>query len=321
MGAHGCPHLSEESKNLAPAYIALAGGVLCIAFSAIFVRVAEVPGATSAFYRVLFAAAVAVPLCLWKRPALPKRKAVVLTLAGGAFFAIELLLWQVALLLTSVANATLLANIAPVWVALGALILFRERLGSYFWPGLLLALVGMVLVVSGGALELARFNYGDALSIVASFFYAFYLLVTQRVRAEMDTLSFLALSLVSSVVLLLVVCLVWGAPLGGFSARTWAALAALGGLSHLGGYLAINYALGHMRATSVSVSLLAQPLITSLLSIPLLGELLGAQQITGGALVLSGIYLVNRRGSSGSGASMKPRSTKRRQNKRLKMPV
>lgn len=272
------------------------------------------PGSTSAFYRVLFAAAVAVPLCFWKRPPRPARSAVLLTLAGGVFFAIELVLWQVALFVTSVANATLLVNIAPVWVGLGALFLFRERLGSYFWPGLALALAGMALVVSGGARQLARFNYGDVLSIVGSLFYALYLLVTQRVRAGMDTLTFLALSTASSVALLLAVCLVSGAPLVGFSLRTWAALAALGLVTHLGGYLAINYALGHLRATSVSVSLLAQPVLTALLSIPLLGELLSAQQIIGGALVLTGVYLVNRRGSSGS-------RTSGRQNKRLKMPV
>jgi drug/metabolite transporter (DMT)-like permease len=242
-----------------------------------------------------------------------------LALAGGVFLAIDLVLWQVALLVTSAANATLLANVAPVWVGLGALILFRERLGSYFWSGLVLALAGMALVVSGGARQLANFNYGDMLAVGASFFYALYFLVTQRVRAGMDTLTFLALSVASSVVLLLAVCLVLGAPLGGFSTRAWAALVALGLLSHLCGYLAINYALGHMRATSVSVSLLGQPVITALLSIPLLGELLSVQQIIGGALVLVGIYLVNRRGSSGSSTSKQPRSTDGRQNKSLQL--
>lgn len=287
--------MSGQPKNLAPAYIALAAGVVCIAGSAIFVKVAAVPGSVSAFYRVLFAAAVAVPWCLWRRPAHPSRSAVLLALAGGVFLAIDLVLWQAALLVTSAANATLLANLAPVWVGLGALFLFRERLGSYFWSGLALALAGMALVASGGARRLASAGYGDALAVVASFFYALYFLVTRRVRAGMDTLTFLALSAASGVVLLLAVCLAVGAPLGGFGTRAWAALAALGLVSHLGGYFAINYALGHLRATSVSVSLLVQPVITALLSIPLLGEFLGAQQIIGGALVLSGVYLVNRR--------------------------
>lgn len=217
-----------------------------------------------------------------------------LTLAGGVFFAIELVLWQVALQVTSAANATLLVNVAPVWVGLGALFVFREKLGTYFWGGLVVAFVGMVLVISGGSKQLATFNYGDILAVGGSFFYALYLLVTQRVRAGMDTLTFLALSVTSSVVVLLITCLVLGAPFGGFSPQAWISLAALGLFSHLGGYLAINYALGRLRASSVSVSLLGQPVITALLSIPLLGELLSIQQIIGGTIVLVGVYLVNR---------------------------
>jgi drug/metabolite transporter (DMT)-like permease len=92
----------------------------------------------------------------------------------------------------------------------------------------------------------------------------------------------------------------------------------MGLVSHLGGYLAINYALGHMRATSVSVSLLSQPVITALLSIPLLGESLSVQQIIGGALVLGGIYLVNRRGSSGSSIGKQSLSMNGRRNKFLR---
>lgn len=289
--------MHNSSKKLTPAYFALAFGVVCIACSAIFVKFAALPGPTSAFYRVLFAAFVAVPCCLWKHPARPSRKAVFLSMAGGIFFAIELVLWQVALLVTSAANATLLVNVAPVWVGLGALFIFREKLGSYFWGGLAVAFVGMVFVVSGDTKQLASFNYGDILAIAGSFFYALYLLVTQKIRAGLDTLTFLALSVTASVIVLLAACLILDAPLSGFSAQAWMSLAALGLFSHLGGYLAINYALGHLRASSVSVSLLGQPVITALLSIPLLGEWLSIQQIVGGTIVLVGVYLVNRRTS------------------------
>lgn len=298
--------MNAEPQNSTPAYLALAFGVVCIACSAIFVKIAALPGPTSAFYRVLFAALVAIPWCLWKRPSRPSLNAVCLTLAGGIFFAIELVLWQVALLVTSAANATLLVNLAPAWVGLGALFLFRESLGKYFWGGLVIAFLGMSFVVTGGARQLANFNYGDILAIAGSFFYALYLLVTQRVRASMDTLTFLALSITSSVFVLLTTCLVLGEPLRGFSSKAWISLAVLGLFSHLGGYLAINYALGHLRASSVSVSLLLQPVITALISIPFLGEFLSVQQIIGGTIVLIGIYLVNRRNSLGKKQSLAP---------------
>ena len=287
--------MSAVPKNSAAAYVALGIGVVCIACAAIFAKIAAVPGATSAFYRVLFAGVVAIPACLWNRPLLPSRNAVLLTLVGGSFLAIDLVLWQIALLTTSATNATLLANIAPLWVALGALILFRENLGSYFWLALVLALAGMTFVVGGGTHQFGKFNNGDLLAVGASLFYGLYFLVTQRVRAGMDTLTFLALSITSGVTLSFAVCVALRAPLAGFNARSWAALAALGLLSHFCGYLAINYALGHMPATPVSVILLANPVITAVLAIPLLGEPLSWQQIIGGTLVFAGIYLVNRR--------------------------
>lgn len=284
-----------ESVRMTRAYVLLAFGIVCIACSAIFVKVAALPGATSAFYRVAFAAAVAIPWWLGRRRTrrLAPRQ---LLLAGvsGAFFGIELLLWQMALTTTSAANATLLVNIAPVWVGIGALVFFRQRLGAWFWPGLGLSLVGMALVVVGGSHQRLAANGGDVLAIASSVFYALYLLGAQRTRAGMDTVTFLALTVAACLMVLLVAVILMHAPLSGFTLRAWVSLAALGLFSHLGGYLAIGFALGHLPASTVSVSLLAQPVITALLAVAFLGENLGLAQCIGGALVLGGILLVNR---------------------------
>jgi drug/metabolite transporter (DMT)-like permease len=100
---------------------------------------------------------------------------------------------------------------------------------------------------------------------------------------------------VASIATLLVLNLAMGTALTGFSPRAWMALAGLGLISQLGGWLAINYALGHLRAAPVSVCLLAQTVVTALVSMPLLGEYLRANQISGGVLVLAGIYFVTQR--------------------------
>jgi drug/metabolite transporter (DMT)-like permease len=99
----------------------------------------------------------------------------------------------------------------------------------------------------------------------------------------------------SAIPILFVLNLATGAPLAGYSKRTWLALIALGLIAHTGGWLGINYALGHLRAAPVSISLLGQAIVTALLSIPLLGEALNIHQIIGGAVVLLGIYLANQR--------------------------
>lgn len=289
--------MTDQQRSSSPllAYLALAAGVICIGTSAIFVKFANVPGTVSAFYRVLIAGVVLLPWRLARRSKLPVWQDIQLIALGGTFFALDLVLWNSGLLLTSAATATLLANNAPLWVGLGALLLFRERLPGKYWMGLLVSLIGMAVIVGNNAWRELRFNTGDILAIGASLFYAAYMLTTQKARANVNTLTFNALSMAAAAIILLPMNLLTGAQITGFSSRTWLALLGLGLVSQLGGWLAINYALGHLRAVHVSVSLLAQVVVTAILGILFLGEGLSANQIIGGVLVLCGIYLVNQR--------------------------
>lgn len=280
------------------AYGALAIGVLCIGWSAIFVKFAGIPGPASAFYRMLISGLVLIPWRLLRKGPWPSRPIVLLIMAGGTFYALDLALWQTSLLLTSAAVATLLANNAPLWVGLGALFLFREKLTRNYWLGLFISLAGMVILMGLGTWRNLRFNAGELLAISASVAYAGYMLSTQRARIHVDTLTFMAISTLTSILVLLAVNLALGTPLTGYSGKSWAALAGMGLISQLGGWLAINYALGHLRAAPVSVSLLGQAVVTTLLAMPLLGEYPATHQVIGGCFVLAGIYAVNRRGSA-----------------------
>jgi drug/metabolite transporter (DMT)-like permease len=218
-----------------------------------------------------------------------------LAAVAGIFFALDIALWNTSLFMTTAANATLLGNCAPIIVGLGALMLFHERLGRAYWLGLALALVGMGVIVGRDMLGHSSFGAGDLLALAGGAAYGCYLLTTQRLRANMDTLSTLWIAGVVGVAVLLPYnLLMMGYPLWGFSARTYLALLALGLISQVAGWLAINYALGHMPASIVSVTLLAQPVLTALLAVPLLGEALESRQLLGGAIALAGIYLVNR---------------------------
>ncbi|HEY7983354.1 MAG TPA: DMT family transporter [Ktedonobacterales bacterium] len=278
-------------------YALLALGIVCIAFSAILTRWSGVPGTVSAFYRVAIAAVALGPLfgrgVARGRVALPPRLWL-LAAGAGIFFALDLALWNTSLFMTSAATATLLGNDAPIIVGLGALLIFRERLGAAFWLGLALALVGMGIIAGRELLLGATSGLGDALSALAGASYGGYLLVTGRIRARMDTLSTLWISCAAGSVLLLAVNLVAGHALWGFSTRVALTLLALGLISQVGGWLAINYALGHLPASIVSVTLLGQPVLTALFAVPLLGQALGTNQLLGGAVALGGIYLVNR---------------------------
>jgi drug/metabolite transporter (DMT)-like permease len=295
--------------------------VVCIGFSAIFTKWATtagpfvIPGAVSAFYRVAIATVVlALPFALHsmrrspanddvgtpEQPKQPRQRtlltgAVWLTAWAGLFFALDLGLWNTSLRYTSAANATLLGNTSTLWVSIGAMLLFHEQLRRRFWLGMLIAVVGAVLIVGRDVFEHPSIGWGDLMAVGSSLFYAGYLLSTQRARQNMGTLAFMWVSSAVATVLLLAYVLAMGERLTGYSGNQYLSLAALGLISHVLGWMAINYSLGHLPAPLTSVTLLAQPVITAIIAVPLLNEDLSLYQIAGGLLVLLGIYTVNRR--------------------------
>jgi drug/metabolite transporter (DMT)-like permease len=217
--------------------------------------------------------------------------------AGGVFFALDLAFWNTAVMKTQAAVASILGNNTPIFVGFMSWLVLRKRPRASFWVGLMLALAGCVLIMSANlrADTATRGSlFGDALALIASVFFAAYLFVTERVRRSMDTLSFSTLAIAGSIVTLFVLCLVLRLPLTGYPLRTWLALAGLGLVSQLMAYFALVYALGHLPATITSVGLLAQVPCTAILAMLLLGEPLTAVQVAGAAVVLLGIFVVNK---------------------------
>ena len=292
------------SGDRAAAYLALAAAVAGIAWSALFVRWAGGAGVASAFYRVLIAGAVLIPWWLGhgrgatgSRGAGQPPRTIAIALAGGVFFALDLALWNTAVLKTQAAVASVLGNNTPIFVGLMSWAVFHRRPRASFWIGLALALTGCIVIVGEGLTADGTGSLAGALlALAASLFFAAYLITTERVRRSMDTLTFNALAIAGSIAALLVGCLALGVPLAGYPPRAWAALVGLGLISQLGAYYALVYALGHLPATITSVGLLAQVPCTALLAWLLLGEPLTAFQIAGGAIVLLGIVVVNRDG-------------------------
>jgi drug/metabolite transporter (DMT)-like permease len=288
--ARALPHITHTK-----AYLVLALGVFAIGWSAIFVRWAAVPGWTSAFWRMTLAQLVFVPWALARGGARHAgRAAVVAAIVAGVFFAADLALFNTAVMVSSAANATLLGVNAPIFVALGAWLLYRDKPKRAFWIGFALSFAGMVAIVGIDVLRHPRLGFGDALAVGGAACYAGYLLYVRRSRQTIDALTFSAISGVTAAITLLVICLAIGTPLHGYPARSWSAMIGLAMVTQVVGHLSVAYSLGRLPVSVTSVALLGQAPITALLAVPLLGERLTVLQILGGALVLAGIYVVNR---------------------------
>jgi drug/metabolite transporter (DMT)-like permease len=213
---------------------------------------------------------------------------------GGLFFALDLALYNSAILRTSAANATLLGNNTPIVVGLLTWIVFRRRPQPAFWLGLILAIGGSVVILWADLARHAPFGVGDVMALGAAACFAVYLLATEKVRTTTSTLTFLRLSMIATTLVLLLLNFAMGISLRVPHRRTWWALLGLGLVSQLGGYLALTYALGHLPATITAISLLTQGPLTAAMAAVLLGEPLTLPQIVGGALVLFGVALAHR---------------------------
>ncbi len=287
-----------SSRNINQAwlpYLALVFGVFALGFSAMFVRWANAPGPVVGFYRIGLSTLILLPFFIARR-----RKGVKITwsimifpILGGIFTALDFSIWNTSVNFTTAANATLLGNTAPLWVALFAWLVWKEHLKVAFWLGLLLTLAGAAMVLGTDFLKESTLGIGDLMAITAGVFYAGYFLVTQRGRSQWDTLSYIWFVGLISGICLLGISLGLGMQMTGYPLQTYLAFLGAALVSQIGGYLAVGYALGHLPASQVAPTMIGQPVVTAVLAIPLLGESLHAVQIIGGLAVLGGIYLVH----------------------------
>jgi drug/metabolite transporter (DMT)-like permease len=287
------------------ALFSLLAGAACIALSPIWVRVADVGPTASAFWRVC----LAVPLLwiLFFSLKTTNEKISIVPLGGamlmaGVAFAGDLAFWHWSIRYTSVANSTLLANLASIFVTLAAWLLWKQRPSGLFLAGLAAALLGVVLLVqaslAGSTGTSPTALLGDGLGVVTAVFYAWYLLSVKGLRDRgASTLRLMAVTTTITAVILLPIALASGEALLPENAAGWLKLLGLAWISHAAGQGLIAYALAHLPAGFTSVGLLLQPVMAALFAWILLGEPLAGLQIAGGAVVLAGIYLARRASS------------------------
>ncbi|MBI3161690.1 MAG: DMT family transporter [Chloroflexi bacterium] len=277
-------------------YIALAIGISALSLSAMFVRWADAPGTVTGFYRLLISTVFFTPLFLRQQRRLDpiEKRYLLFPFLAGVFTAFDFAFWNSSLKYTTAANATLLGNTTPLWVALLAFFIFRETLRGIFWLGLVIALAGAILVMGADFLTHPTLGLGDLMASAAAIFYASYQVVTQRGRKHIDPLRYIWLVGVSATAGMLVINLLLGSNLANYPPQTWLIFFLTAIVSQMIGYLAVSYALGHLPAFIVSPTLIGQPILTAVLAIPMLGEIPTPLQWIGGAIALAGIYIVNQ---------------------------
>lgn len=272
--------------------IALVIGIVCISIFPVLVRLSLTPGLISAFYRMAFASAVIVPyVIINKQIKVPSRKMVLLSGLCGVIFGLDVGVWNIAIQGSSATQATLLTNLSPVWVGIGAFLFLKDKPLKNFWYGTVIALIGMVLLVGYQFFRNLEFDIPFLFAVLSGMLYAVYMLVSKYVLGETEVVTFTTISLVASTVALGFINILAKEPFTGFSNLGWIVLVIQGLICQLLAWLLISYATKHMRATRVSVSLLGQAILASILAWIFLNETITLQMIIGGLVLLLGIRI------------------------------
>jgi drug/metabolite transporter (DMT)-like permease len=276
--------------------VLLLAALIIIGFSAIFIKLSLAPGNVTAFYRLFIGSVIVVIPFLFdiRKPGKrPSKRAVIISTGAGVVFGIDMVLWTTGVDLGGATMPTLVANTAPVWVGLGAMIFFKEKLRAGFWLGLAIALAGVFLVMSDINGKPVSFNTGTLLGLSAAIFYGSFFLISQHARKQINTLQYFFISSFSASMVNLLFIFILGQRLFGYPLVSWVYFFIMGFIGQVAGWLILNYLQGKLPASLIAPTLLVQPVMTALLAMFFLGDSFTLIDVIGGTIVLAGIFIVH----------------------------
>ena len=284
------------------AILALVFGALGTSVVPLFVRLSEVGPSSTAFFRPLLALPLLWLWMVWERRSSvkkeggqpqrrPKWRDILRFAIAGLALSCDLSFWHRAILNTTIANASFLGNLSPIFVALLAWLIFRQKISGLFVMGLCVAVCGAILLMgSGFSLEAAGLK-GDMLAVSAGFFYAIYLLTLGRARAGFSTAVTMFWTSVFSCLGFLVGAILAQETMLPQTLDGWLILVGLALSAQIIGLGLITFAFAHLPSSFASVVLFSQPVLSVLVARIFIYEPTSLLQVAGCGVILAGIYV------------------------------
>jgi drug/metabolite transporter (DMT)-like permease len=297
-----------------PPFVAILFGILAVSTASIFIRFAqkEATSLVIAAWRLTVASIILIPVAAatHKRELTSlTRNELLLALLSGVFLALHFAAWITSLQYTTVASSVVLVSTIPLWVALFSPFTINEPIRRAVLIGLILALLGGMVVgisdscsISGGRIicpSLADFMrgrafLGDLLAICGAIAGAGYMLIGRKLRAKMSLISYISLVYGMAAIVLVIIMFSARENPFGYSPPIYLWLILLALVPQLIGHSTFNWALGYLSAAFVSITLLGEPIGSTILAYFILHEKPTLIKLIGGGLILVGIYIASR---------------------------
>ncbi|MDN3954489.1 DMT family transporter [Sporolactobacillus laevolacticus] len=282
----------RKSVIMSP-YLLLTVGVLSVSFSAIFVKWSTAPASIIAMYRMLLTVLMLLPIGAWRyviHGKLNKSDWIRLMLSG-VFLAMHFLFWMESLKLTSVASSTVILTLQPAFTMIGMLLFYRSKTSGARITSLVIAILGS-LIIAWGDIDLSgQALLGDVLSMLGAGAYAIHLLFGQQLMKKMSGESYSFIVFFIAGLCLLVFNVFTNVEMYHYSFNNWLVFILLALVSTVLGHMLFNISLKYVDATMISMSVVAEPVIASVLALILLHESIVMVQFVGGIITLLGVAL------------------------------
>lgn len=287
-----------RSQTPFQAFAVLAAGVLAVSVGSTFIRLAQeesVPSLLIAAARLGLASLVLTPFVLWRySPQIARLKRNDLLLAGlsGIFLAIHFATWVSSLEYTSVLISVVLVSTNPLWVGIMEVMFLRARLNWNIRIGLAVAFLGGLLIAIGGNSQSGRESnplLGAGLALAGALAFSVYFVIGRKLRADLPVIPYIWLVYSCGAIPLLVGVTVSRIPLNEYSAEGFLWLAATALVPQLIGHSSLNYALGFVPATLVTLAMQLEPALSGVIAFFVFNERPGLPHIIGSATILLGI--------------------------------
>ncbi|MHA6482629.1 DMT family transporter [Paenibacillus sp. strain BS8-2] len=289
-------------------------GIIAISFSSIFVKWSEADVAVIAMYRLYLTNLLLLPFAWKYRSELFSltRKQWLLLGASGVMLGLHFLLWMASLRLTTVASSTVILTLEPVLVMLGSYWIYKTKANHAMLAGMGIAIIGSIMIGAGDFNLSGDALAGDILSFFGTVAVAVHMLIGKGLRDSVGAFAYNFWVFFTAASALALYNVGFGNSFTGYSSKEWGLFLLLAIVPTLFGHYLFNWLLKYMNATAVSMAVLGEPVISSLLAWVLLKEALTGYQLIAGVFILSGVWLFIRKGQdrsvSASQASVSPPS-------------
>ncbi len=280
-------------------------GIASISFAAIFIRFCDdVPAIMIATYRLSIASIILLVFSMIKGVSFRtvSRRDMVLSLAGGVFLGLHFIFWTTSLKYTSVASSVVLVTTNPIFVGIFSWLFLKEKQYAEIIAGTILCLLGSVVIAAGdsGLHSLILLDKkaltGDVLALMGAVMGSAYLLTGSRVRERLDILTYITIVFTASALFLIGTSFVMGISPAGYRPSSYMYMVLLAVIPQLVGHTSINWALEHLRAGMIAISILGEAIGATILAYLFFGETVSTFQVAGMVLVFAAIIIASRKG-------------------------